>query len=81
MLNFKKQLLDDIDLYCKLNSIDVDKFCNDLLEQAFVSKKYGTVPNIVKTKSVPPTEQPTDEPPTIITKKIDTDDDDYYKTL
>ena len=47
MLNIKKNLEDEIRLYCKLNSIlDVDTFANDLLNTAFVTEKYGDRPNI-----------------------------------
>lgn len=53
MLNIKKQLYSDIEAYCKLNDItDVNKYCNDLLEKAFVSEKYGNVPQIIPTKIV-----------------------------
>jgi hypothetical protein len=47
MLNIKKNLEDDIRLYCKLNNIeDVDLFVNNLLNTAFVIEKYGDKPNI-----------------------------------
>ena len=47
MLNIKKNLEDEIRLYCKLNSIlDVDTFSNDLLNTAFVVEKYGDKPNL-----------------------------------
>ena len=53
MLNIKKQLYTDIVAYCKINDInDVDKFCSDLLEKAFVSEKYGSTPQILPTKIV-----------------------------
>ena len=47
MLNIKKNLEDDIRLYCKLNNIeDVDLFVNNLLNTAFVVEKYGDKPNL-----------------------------------
>ena len=53
MLNIKKQLYTDITAYCKVNEItDVDKFCSDLLEKAFVTEKYGAAPQIVGNKNV-----------------------------
>jgi hypothetical protein len=53
MLNIKKQLYNDITAYCKVNEInDIDKFCNDLLEKAFVTEKYGAAPQIVSNKNV-----------------------------
>jgi hypothetical protein len=53
MLNIKKQLYNDITAYCKVNEItDVDKFCSDLLEKAFVTEKYGSAPQIIGNKNV-----------------------------
>jgi hypothetical protein len=53
MLNIKKQLYNDIVLYCKANNIvDIEKFTNDLLEKAFVSEKYGATPQIPVKKEV-----------------------------
>jgi hypothetical protein len=47
MLNIKKNLEDDIRLYCKLNNIeDVDLFVNNLLNTAFLVEKYGDKPNL-----------------------------------
>jgi hypothetical protein len=47
MLNIKKNLEDEIKLYCKLNNIeDVDLFANNLLNTAFVVEKYGDKPNL-----------------------------------
>lgn len=47
MLNIKKNLEDEIRLYCKLNNItDVDTFANELLNTAFTAEKYGDRPNI-----------------------------------
>lgn len=49
MLNIKKQLHDEIKLYCQANGIDdVQLFCNQLLEKAFTQEKYGQVPDFVK---------------------------------
>jgi hypothetical protein len=48
MLNIKKNLEDEIRLYCKLNNIeDVNLFSNNLLNKAFVIEKYGDKPEIV----------------------------------
>lgn len=53
MLNINNKLYNDITAYCKLNNIEnVDKFCSDLLEKAFVVEKYGSTPQIVPTKIV-----------------------------
>ena len=53
MLNIKKQLHTDILAYCKANEIDdVDKFCSDLLEKAFITEKYGATPQITGNKNV-----------------------------
>jgi hypothetical protein len=50
MLNVKKQLYDDIVLYCKTNNIsDIELFCNELLEKGFNIEKYGTAPSFVTT--------------------------------
>jgi hypothetical protein len=49
MLNVKKQLYNDIELYCRTNGIDdVQLFCNQLLEKAFMAEKYGDAPDFVK---------------------------------
>jgi hypothetical protein len=48
-LNIKKQLHDDIKLYCKANNIEnIDLFCTELLEKGFMVEKYGTAPEFVK---------------------------------
>jgi len=53
MIKIKKQLYNDIAAYCKVNDIiDVDKFCSDLLEKAFVTEKYGAAPQIFVNKNV-----------------------------
>lgn len=50
MLKVKKQLYDDITLYCKTNNIDdIELFCNELLEKGFNIEKYGTAPAFVTT--------------------------------
>lgn len=85
MLKLKTQLLAEIELYCKANNIsDPDKFCNDMLERAFMLEKYGKVPDII---NVPKTEgKPVPDPITVTEKtqdestiiiKKDTTDDDY----
>jgi hypothetical protein len=49
MLNIKKQLYDDIKLYCEANSIvDIELFCNQILETGFNIEKYGTTPAFIK---------------------------------
>jgi hypothetical protein len=50
MLNVKKQLYDDIVLYCKTNNIsDIELFCNELMEKGFNIEKYGSAPAFVTT--------------------------------
>lgn len=44
MLNIKKDLYDDIKQFCNLNELDIDTFCNNLLESAFLVEKYGKTP-------------------------------------
>lgn len=49
MLNIKKQLYDDIKLYCEVNGIvDVELFCNQMLEKGFNIEKYGSAPAFIK---------------------------------
>lgn len=49
MLNIKKQLYDDIKLYCETNGItDIELFCNQVLEKGFNIEKYGATPSFVK---------------------------------
>jgi len=54
MLN--KELLKEIELYCKENNInDLGLFCNDLLRKAFTVEKYGilqTHPKNVEKKNI-----------------------------
>ncbi len=53
MLNIKKQLYDDIILYCKTNNIaDVELFCNQMLETAYTKLKYGETPKPTSTKKI-----------------------------
>jgi hypothetical protein len=68
MLNIKNSLYSDIKLYCAANNItDVDLFCNKLLEQAFVSEKYGDKPDIVIKKEIKVEEKLVYNPENIVT--------------
>ena len=46
-----KSLLKEITSYCSANQLDLDKFINDLLKQAFMIKKYPP-PNTVASEDV-----------------------------
>lgn len=49
MLNIKKELIDEIKVYCKINKIEnVENFINNLIEKAFTIEKYGSVPKFIK---------------------------------
>ncbi len=49
MLNIDKNLYDEIKLYCKTNNIvDVESFCNRLIETGFNIEKYGNEPSFFK---------------------------------
>ena len=41
------RLLKDISQYCEMNSIDIEKFVNDILRKGFMLEKYGERPGIV----------------------------------
>lgn len=41
------RLLKDISQYCEMNSIDLEKFVNDILRKGFMLEKYGERPGIV----------------------------------
>jgi len=88
MFNVNKKIFDQIKIYCDLNLItDIDKFCNELLESAFTTKKYGEVPEFVFVKKEgekPPenNEQIPEEEVKVIPekkqfKKLNTQKDDY----
>jgi hypothetical protein len=48
-LNIKKQLNDDIKLYCQANNIEnIELFCIEMLEKGFMVEKYGNSPGFVK---------------------------------
>ena len=49
-MNFDNKLLSDIESYCRLNDLDVDKFVNDLLKKAFMLEKYGEKPSFMVKK-------------------------------
>ena len=44
----KKQLLSDIEVYCKLNELDSEVFINKLLSDGFMKIKYGDKPGFIK---------------------------------
>jgi len=88
MLKIKKELYDNIVLYCKANKIDdVDKFCSDLLEKSFTVEKYGAQPDIIikpKISEIVPEEIKVPEEKLVYnptpkkeTPKRDYDNDDY----
>ena len=56
-----KKLLSDIESYCKLNDLEVEKFINKLLRNAFTVEKYGDEPKILKEKKEPIIEEPVKE--------------------
>lgn len=83
-LNIKKQLYNEIKLYCKLNGIvDIELFCNQILEKGFNIEKYGTTPEYVK-KVEKKVDQPVSEKENVISSpnetKIETDNKIYKKT-
>ncbi len=48
-LNIKKQLNDDIKLYCQANNIEnIEQFCIEMLEKGFMVEKYGNSPGFVR---------------------------------
>lgn len=53
MFKIRDSLYKEIVAFCKLNKIeDTDLFCNNLLEKAFVTEKYGDKPIVKKTPIV-----------------------------
>lgn len=60
-MEIPSNLLTEIILYCKANSItDVDAFVLKLIKAGFTSEKYGSVPNItreVKEAVMPPKQE------------------------
>lgn len=64
MLKVNKKLLEEIEVYCKINEIgDPDKFLNDLIGNAFSVLKYGNKPDIeIKPKQIAK-EEPGEEIP------------------
>lgn len=69
MLNIKKELMNEISLYCKANDIsDINSFLNNLIEKAFTAEKYGAKPDFVREKK-PVVYQPTKAEPEVVDEK------------
>lgn len=66
-LNVKKTLIKDIESYCGLNDInDVELFCNQLLEKAFVAEKYGEKPKFIPEEPKPEPKKVVYEPEKVV---------------
>ena len=90
MLKIKRNLSEDIELYCKLNDIkDPDVFCNNMLEKAFMLVKYPAVPEITivekpvkkEEDNVAPTQHKVPENVLMINKSNTKDDYEIYDDI
>lgn len=61
-MNFDNKLLNDIEIYCNFNELDVDEFANNLLRKAFMLEKYGNKPSFMIKKEQPEKKEETPEP-------------------
>lgn len=66
-LNVKKTLINDIESYCALNDIkDIQLFCNQLLEKAFIAEKYGEKPGFIDSTPKPEPKKVVYEPEKVV---------------
>ncbi len=78
MLKIDKKLLEEIDLYCKINKIaDSDKFLNELIGNAFSVLKYGNKPDIEIKQIKEESKEETPQQNTIIVTNKKTANDNY----
>lgn len=50
-MNLDNKLLKDIESYCSINCLDLDKYINGLLKKAFMTDKYGERPPFLEKKT------------------------------
>lgn len=75
----QQKLLKDIKSYCEINNIDVNNFINTILKKAFLIEKYGETPNILKQNNKKIGKQITKYDISLLTKKIDNEDNVIIK--
>lgn len=57
-ISIDDKLYEEIAEYCKLNSLKISTFCNDLLRNGLNNEKYGDIPfGVIKKPSFTKTEQ------------------------